>query len=134
MITAPHEILRHKTYPPNHTHHKTDCIPVVGYVSNAKSHDLRSQAFPHSEREPFVMYNGIGVQTPRGTGTNGYVQRNFAFIRHRKEKVDYKTEEDIAKLERTLQKKPNKEILEHQWKRNIELKCLELRDELEEQG
>ena len=80
------------------------------------------------------MYNGIGVQTPRGTGTNGYVQRNFAFIRHRKEKVDYKTEEDIAKLERTLQKKPNREILEHQWKRNIELKCLVYRDELEEQG
>lgn len=80
------------------------------------------------------MYNGIGVQTPRGTGTNGYVQRNFAFIRHRKEKVDYKTENDIAKLERTLQKKPNKEILEHQWKRSIELHCVQLRDDLEEQG
>ena len=32
------------------------------------------------------MYNGIGVQTPRGSGTNGYVQKNWAFVRKTKER------------------------------------------------
>ena len=79
------------------------------------------------------MYNGIGLQTPRGSGTNGYVQTNLAFIRHRKDKVEYKTDDDLAKLERTLHKQPNKDLLEHQWKRKIELQCLELREKMEEQ-
>lgn len=24
------------------------------------------------------MYNGIGLQTPRGSGTSGYIQRNLS--------------------------------------------------------
>ena len=80
------------------------------------------------------MYNGIGLTTPRGSGTSGYVQRNVAAIKQRKEKVDYKTDAELAKLDRSLNKEPNKEILEHQWKRRIEVKCFELQDELEEQG
>lgn len=27
------------------------------------------------------MYNGVGLTTVRGTATNGYVQRNMAFMR-----------------------------------------------------
>lgn len=80
------------------------------------------------------MYNGIGLTTARGSGTNGYVQRNFAAIKNRKERVDYKTDADLARLDKSLNRQPNKEILEHQWKRAIELKCVTLRDELEEQG
>lgn len=33
------------------------------------------------------MYNGIGLQTARGSGTNGYVQRNLSFIKSFKDKV-----------------------------------------------
>lgn len=33
------------------------------------------------------MYNGIGLNTPRGSGTSGYVQRNLAAIKQRREKV-----------------------------------------------
>ena len=80
------------------------------------------------------MYNGIGLNTPRGSGTNGFVQRNLATLRSRPEKVNYKTDADIAKLDRTLQRKPNKEILEHEWKRKIELECVQLQEKLEEQG
>lgn len=80
------------------------------------------------------MYNGIGLQTARGSGTNGYVQKNAAFIRTRKEKpVEYNSEEDLMRLERTLHKAPNKELMEHNWKRKIELQCLELRETMEEQ-
>ena len=80
------------------------------------------------------MYNGIGLTTPRGSGSNGFVQRNIAAVRTRKEKVDYKTEEQLARLDKMIEKKPNKEILEHQWKRKIEVKCFELQDQLEEEG
>lgn len=80
------------------------------------------------------MYNGIGLNTARGSGTNGYVQRNFASIKNRREKVNYKTDADIARLDKSLNKQPNKEILEHQWKRAIELKCVLLQDELEAEG
>jgi hypothetical protein len=27
------------------------------------------------------MYNGIGLQTPRGSGTSGYVQKNLSYIK-----------------------------------------------------
>ena len=81
------------------------------------------------------MYNGIGLQTARGSGTNGFVQKNAAFIRQRKERVDYyREEEDSEKLEKRLRKEPNKELMEHQWKRKIEVQCVELSDKLEEQG
>ena len=41
------------------------------------------------------MYNGIGLTTQRGSGTNGYVQRNLSFVRQKKDRIDYKTEEEI---------------------------------------
>lgn len=80
------------------------------------------------------MYNGIGLNTARGSGTNGYVQQNFAAIKNRRERVEYKTDADLARLDRSLNRQPNKEILEHQWRRAIELKCVELQEKLEEQG
>ncbi len=40
------------------------------------------------------MYNGIGLATPRGTGTNGYVQKNWSHVR-RKSNVDYRYTEPI---------------------------------------
>ncbi len=80
------------------------------------------------------MYNGIGLTTARGSGTNGYVTRNLAFVHTTKEKVKYKTEEEIQKLDSLSQKKPNLEILDHERKRKLELKCLELQEELQDQG
>lgn len=49
------------------------------------------------------------------------------FARHR-------SEEEIREGERTLFRAPNKDILEHERKRQIELKCAELQDTMEEQG
>lgn len=72
------------------------------------------------------MYNGIGLQTARGSGTNGHVQRNFAFVRvSKKDSVHYRTEEDIAKLEASTNRQPNLEILNHERKRKIEVKCVQ---------
>lgn len=80
------------------------------------------------------MYNGIGLQTARGSGTNGYVQRNLALIRSGKNKIDFRTEEELMKLEAQTTKGPNAEILAHARKRALELKCAEMEDVMREQG
>ncbi|KAJ8250893.1 hypothetical protein GJAV_G00214470 [Gymnothorax javanicus] len=98
---------------------------------------------PTSKVDPFPptadgeMYNGIGLTTPRGSGTNGYVQRNLSSIRakrSRDERGDERDEKDREKLESQLSRQPNAGILEHQRKRQLEVKCAELQDMMEEQG
>ncbi|XP_037423093.1 serine/arginine repetitive matrix protein 2-like [Triticum dicoccoides] len=80
------------------------------------------------------MYNGIGLQSARGSGTNGHVQTNKFFIQPRTggppPKAPLHSHDDGAGGMR----KPNKEILEHDRRRQVELRLVELRDALEEQG
>ncbi|XP_059459598.1 uncharacterized protein LOC132189096 [Corylus avellana] len=81
------------------------------------------------------MYNGIGLQTPRGSGTNGYIQGNKFFIRHKTGRIaentkGFETNQGTAGVTR----KPNKDILEHDRKRQIELKLVVLQDTLMDQG
>ncbi|KAG9342951.1 hypothetical protein JZ751_015167 [Albula glossodonta] len=83
------------------------------------------------------MYNGIGLTTPRGSGTNGYVQRNLSSVRAKRtrdERGDERDEKDRERLESQLNRQPNAGILEHQRKRQLEVKCAELQDMMEEQG
>jgi serine/arginine repetitive matrix protein 2 len=70
-----------------------------------------------------IMYNGIGLQTVRGSGTNGYVQRNMGFVRNVKDKVNYKTEEEIKRAEALAHKEPNQGIMDHERKRKLEVSC-----------
>lgn len=81
-----------------------------------------------------MSYNNIGLATVRGSGTNGYVQRNFAVVRRQKNDTQYRAEDDFGKTERLYNRKPNADLLEHERKRAIELKCVELQDSMEEQG
>ena len=97
------------------------------------------------------MYNGIGLSTVRGSGTNGYVQRNTAHISKGRAEEKFKTEDDIRllsffllninqllcvcrRLDAQANREPNLGILEHERKRKLEVKCLELEEVLEEQG
>lgn len=80
------------------------------------------------------MYNGIGLDSARGSGTNGFVQRNLSFIRKYRDKVDYKSEAEIQKLDQQMMKPANREILDHERKRKVELKCMEMHELMEEQG
>lgn len=75
-----------------------------------------------------MSYNGIGLTTPRGSGTNGYVQRNLSFIRRR---TDYS---QMQEFKPPPPKKPNKLILEHERKRRVEVKCLKYRETMKGQG
>lgn len=77
------------------------------------------------------MYNNVGRSTARGTGTNGYIQRNLA-------KLDPSRQRTIAALQKPSKqksfkaKKPNKAILERQTERAIESKVYDLQCSLED--
>ncbi|KZS97555.1 cwf21-domain-containing protein [Sistotremastrum niveocremeum HHB9708] len=78
------------------------------------------------------MYNGIGLTTPRGSGTNGYVVRNLSHLRHHETPA-----ERAAAFERNgppKHREPDEGILEHERKRKVEVKCLELQVQLEDDG
>lgn len=74
------------------------------------------------------MYNGIGLLTPRGSGTSGHVQGNKFNLR-KGPQVRTEPPKDGPK-----HKQPNQEILDHKRKREIELKLLQERERLEQEG
>ncbi|CAG8688891.1 8099_t:CDS:2 [Acaulospora morrowiae] len=81
------------------------------------------------------MYGNVGLPTPRGSGTNGYVVRNLSYIRQRKDVVPYESlEESKSKASSLLNRQPNQEILNHEKKRKVEIECLNYRRKLEEVG
>ena len=78
------------------------------------------------------MYNGIGLRTARGSGTNGFVQRNLSYIRPSRI-LQFSTKNDEEKIEPKLNRQ-DASILEHQARREIEVALLELEEKMEEQG
>lgn len=77
------------------------------------------------------MSSNVGLTTPRGSGTSGYVQRNLSNLRPRDNAQPYPREVEDLRLR---QRQPDKGILEHERKREIEVKVFELRDKLEDEG
>ena len=77
------------------------------------------------------MSDNVGLSTPRGSGTSGYVQKNRSLLRPRDKVQPYPKDWDQAKHR---PRQPDAEILEHEAKREIEVKVLELRDKLEDEG
>ncbi len=63
------------------------------------------------------------------SGTNGYVVRNLSVLRSRDTQNDRANAWDAAPPKH---REPDKEILEHERKRKVEVKCLELQLELED--
>ena len=72
------------------------------------------------------MYNGLGLQTARGSGTNGYVQRNLSFNKRSSQDPNYVHNQPPPKPAR----KPSADILVHRNKRRIEVECLQYEEEL----
>ncbi|GMF54057.1 unnamed protein product [[Candida] boidinii] len=95
-----------------------------------------------------MSYNGIGLKSARGSGTNGYVQRNLSNI---KEKYDtdgaqnkqYQRRKQLKSYSDKKYDKNDKlirssnslklELYDHQMKRELELKVMEYRDKLEDE-
>ncbi|MQL94126.1 hypothetical protein Taro_026775 [Colocasia esculenta] len=85
------------------------------------------------------MYNGIGLQTPRGSGTNGYIQTNKFFVKPRPG-GGAAAASGIPRPGQTDDgagpgiRKANKEILDHDRKRRIQLRLILLEETLVDQG
>ncbi|KAK3692666.1 cwf21 domain-containing protein [Podospora appendiculata] len=77
------------------------------------------------------MSDNVGLSTPRGSGTSGYVQRNLAHARPRDMAAPYPRDLDSL---RHRQRQPDQGLLEHDRKREVEVKVFELRDKLEDEG
>ncbi|KAL2217108.1 pre-mRNA-splicing factor cwc21 [Thermoascus aurantiacus ATCC 26904] len=86
------------------------------------------------------MSSNVGLPTPRGSGTSGYVQRNVAFMKPRDAGYGApyppvgKNGGPGGPGSSFKQRKPDKQILEHDRKRAIEVKVLEERERLEEEN
>ncbi|KAK0623001.1 cwf21 domain-containing protein, partial [Immersiella caudata] len=78
------------------------------------------------------MSDNVGLSTPRGSGTSGYVQRNLANFRPRDMGAPYAPRESNHLRHKPRQ--PDQGLLEHDRKREVEVKVFELRDKLEDQG
>ena len=76
------------------------------------------------------MYNGIGLLTPRGSGTSGHVTGNSFNIRGGQRITERKDEG--KQPPRVL--KADEKILEHQRKRAVEVKLAELEESLQDKG
>ncbi|KAL7663663.1 Pre-mRNA-splicing factor CWC21 [[Candida] zeylanoides] len=84
-----------------------------------------------------MSYNGVGLQTPRGSGTSGYVQRNAAAVKD--EQVRDKAGGGLYRSRQLRQASPRPSatsaaLLEHERKRSAVLRVAELRDRLEDEG
>lgn len=77
------------------------------------------------------MSSNVGLTTPRGSGTSGYVQRNLSHLKPRDNIAPYPQDFETLKHR---QRKPDKDILNHDRLREIEVKVFELQDKLEDEG
>jgi len=95
------------------------------------------------------MSSNVGLSTPRGSGTSGYVQKNRSLLKPRDKAAPYAKDWEQTKHR---QRQPDAGILEHERKRAVEgkqsrrrvfpratadqilVKVLELRDKLEDEG
>ncbi|KAL8676601.1 MAG: hypothetical protein Q9186_006901 [Xanthomendoza sp. 1 TL-2023] len=75
------------------------------------------------------MTSNVGLTTPRGSGTSGYVQRNLSNLRPRDTSFSTYPTDSL----KHRQRQPNAEILEHDRLRQIEVQVFELRDKLEDE-
>jgi len=107
------------------------------------------QLFPKSPSRQYLpfppwligMYNGIGLTTPRGSGTSGHVTKNMAHVRPEffRSKVDANSGKARSHGDRFAPGAAagggaNREILDHNRQRQIEGQLFELQEALIEQG
>ena len=85
------------------------------------------------------MYNGIGLRTARGSGTNGYVQKSLAHVRKDRNLTYFAAQEQEKKRAEQqkgtrLLKKADPSLLEHERKRQVLVRVLEFEAQLKKEG
>ncbi len=80
------------------------------------------------------MSSNVGLTTPRGSGTSGYVQRNLSHFRPRDgPSSSYYSDNQQHQRQEHRQRQPDQQILNHDRLREIESKVYDLRDKLEDE-
>ncbi|CAM9242967.1 unnamed protein product, partial [Phaeothamnion confervicola] len=87
------------------------------------------------------MYNGVGLTTPRGSGTSGHVQTNRSYVRGsqtratiERNKGKHAAEEWARGNGGAARNKANADLLDHKRKREIEAKVFELQEAMALRG
>ncbi|KAI5480577.1 pre-mRNA-splicing factor Cwf21 [Pseudohyphozyma bogoriensis] len=108
-------------------------LPAPSSFSVIASCDLQLTSVPSTSTSSCTNTtdNGVGLSTARGSGTNGHIQRNLSNLRPR-ERFDDRNAQSSKDL--YTHRAPDKDILEHERKRRVEVKCLELQVSLEDDG
>ena len=84
-----------------------------------------------------MSYNGVGLQTARGSATSGHVSKNASYIKPSfvREKVNGgQGQRSVRRAHPHRTQQVNPEIMEHNFKRQIEVELMELRVQLEDGG
>lgn len=111
----------------------TSCVQLCGACTYLSPFSLViSSVYMNSRHIINRLSVGIGLSTVRGSGTSGYVQTNKFHIRGRNPQRAEDSQEDVKQS--VVHRKPNAAILEHNEKREIEVKVEALREKLEEEG
>nr|XP_019940962.1 PREDICTED: serine/arginine repetitive matrix protein 3 isoform X2 [Paralichthys olivaceus] len=114
-----------------------------------RQHPIKQTAQESTRKESVIMYDATRVPSPKD-GANGMAQPVVpgagaaaaagsgapapTVLQTMTEEGQPGTEEEEPKAEPVLVKKPHREILDHERKRRVELKCMELQEMMEEQG
>lgn len=81
------------------------------------------------------MYNGIGLKTPRGSGTSGYVQRNLSFLPPRILNAAYNANQEyLRSASKRSNRRPDDAVFAVNARRSIESECFDLQRSLESLG
>ena len=80
------------------------------------------------------MYNGIGLTTPRGSGTNGYVQRNYSAVSNSRDKNKKHNHRSSEKKDLEKIKSKDVELILHDEKKKVEIELFKLKAELSKKG
>jgi serine/arginine repetitive matrix protein 2 len=76
------------------------------------------------------MYQNVGLKTPRGSGTSGYVQKNVSFLKPKSNSTNINRDISEPTPEALPFRKPSDEVLLHNARRAIELDLLDYQDAL----
>ena len=89
-----------------------------------------ASVFPHPEEGSSLSFVPDCRADTRLSGTNGYVVRNLSVLRKVESHQDRQSAWDAGPPKH---REPDEAILEHERKRKVEVKCLELQLKLEEE-
>ena len=82
------------------------------------------------------MYQYVGLETTKGSGTNGYIQKSLAYIKKKEyQPGGYKSIiEKFKEQPAPTKRKINNEIIEHEMKYKIESELYDLSEKLKNEG